>query len=51
MKENGIMFEGHQYNCPADTEVYLQSHYGYLGKDSCFDKETGLYKKREEEKK
>lgn len=40
------MFQGYLYNCPADTEGYLKAHYGYLGKDSCYDKVSGLYQKR-----
>ena len=50
VKKNGIMFEGYQYNCPADAREFLVAHYGYLGKDSCYDKETGLYVKRPEKK-
>lgn len=35
---NGIIFEGYKYNCPANTEKYLEGNYGYIGTDAIYDK-------------
>lgn len=38
-------FEGVECWGPNDMEVWLKIHYGYLGKDCYYDKETKLFKK------
>jgi hypothetical protein len=45
--KDGIEYEEYKYNCPANTEAFLTSLYGYLGPNHRFDSTTGKYVKNE----
>lgn len=40
-----IIYENIKYPCPNNIEKYLESHYGYLGNNAVFNKETQKYEK------
>eukprot|EP00039_Didymoeca_costata_P025516 m.13671 g.13671 ORF g.13671 m.13671 type:complete len:234 (-) comp4897_c0_seq1:33-734(-) len=44
-----IMYEKLEFQAPKNVQLTLESFYGYLGKDSCFNPETNLYEKKKPE--
>ena len=40
-----IVCEGHRFNCPRDTQGFLEAQYGYLGTDARFDPASKKYVK------